>query len=90
MWKVEYSKDSIKTLKKLNHHIIKFIQNKIKNVTDWLNNKADLTIDLKKLKGDWEGYYRIRAGRLRIIISFLEEERIVRIHLIDFRGDVYK
>lgn len=30
-------------------------------------NIQDVNIDLKKLVGDWEGYYRIRIGKMRII-----------------------
>jgi mRNA interferase RelE/StbE len=50
----------------------------------------NINIDLKKLGGEWEGYYRIRKGRLRIIFEPNKNERILFVEKIDFRGDVYK
>jgi len=51
---------------------------------------GDVNIDLKKLVGDWEGYYRLRKGRLRIIFEVNKNEKVLFIERIDFRGDVYK
>ncbi len=50
----------------------------------------NLNIDLKKLSGDWEGYYRLRRGKLRVLFSLNKNERVIFIERIDFRGDVYR
>ena len=34
----------------------------------------DVNINLKKLGGDWEGYYRLRKGKLRIIFEVKKTE----------------
>ena len=47
-------------------------------------------IDVKKLKGKWEGYHRIRFGKIRIILKVNFETRRVFVDTIDYRGDVYK
>ena len=49
-------------------------------------------IDLVKMRGEFEGYFRIRKNDLRIIFSIAEYENeiIVTIKNIDFRGSVYK
>jgi mRNA-degrading endonuclease RelE of RelBE toxin-antitoxin system len=50
----------------------------------------DVNIDIKKLKGDWEGFYRIRYGKVRILLDFEFEEYRVHIERIDWRGGAYK
>lgn len=49
------------------------------------------SIDLKQLKGDLKGFYRIKVGKIRIVFEVADQQ--IEIHLIvndiDFRGDVY-
>lgn len=45
---------------------------------------------MKKLKGSWAGYYRIRKGKIRIIFDVDYKNKAVFIEKIDFRGDVYE
>ncbi len=53
-------------------------------------NNQDINIDIKELKGKFQGLYRIRKGDLRIIFRYYKGEiHIVNIEKIDFRGDVY-
>ncbi|HDH04008.1 MAG TPA: type II toxin-antitoxin system RelE/ParE family toxin [Candidatus Campbellbacteria bacterium] len=49
----------------------------------------DLNVDIKKLKGKWTGFYRIRIGKLRIIAEFNFDNFSVLIEEIDWRGRVY-
>ena len=50
----------------------------------------DVNIDLKKLVGNWEGYYRIRIGKMRIIFDMSKEGKEIFVEKVDHRGDVYK
>jgi mRNA-degrading endonuclease RelE of RelBE toxin-antitoxin system len=50
----------------------------------------DVNVDVKKLKGSWAGYYRIRKGKIRIIFDVDYKNKAVFIEKIDYRGDVYK
>jgi len=47
-------------------------------------------IDIKKMKGDWEGFYRVRSGKTRIILSIYIDREEIYIERIGFRGDVFK
>lgn len=47
-------------------------------------------IDIKKLKGKWLGFYRIKRGDLRIIASFDFDNYRVLVEEIDWRGNAYK
>ena len=48
------------------------------------------SIDVKKLWGEWAGYYRIRKGTLRIIFMMDVTEHVIFVERVDFRGNVYK
>ena len=47
------------------------------------------SLDVAKLKGS-KNKYRIRKGRFRIVYEVIWEQKVVLIHRVDFRGDVYK
>jgi len=47
-------------------------------------------LNIRKLKGEWQGFYRIRVGRIRIILRIDRNEKTIFVYDIDFRGDVYK
>ena len=51
---------------------------------------AVVTVDLKSLSGKWEGCYRIRTGKIRIIFSMNVETRYILVEIIDTRGSAYK
>ncbi len=52
----------------------------------------DVNVDVKSLKGELQGKYRIRKGKIRIIIEIQEKEVIIQsiVEDIDFRGNIYK
>lgn len=50
----------------------------------------NININIKKLKGQWLGFYRIRKGKLRIIAEFDFDNFSVLIEQIDWRGGAYK
>lgn len=51
---------------------------------------GSINIDIKKLKGAWRGFYRIRTGRVRLIVEFDFANSVVFIEEADWRGNVYK
>ena len=52
--------------------------------------KKDVNIDVTKMVGVWEGFYRIRLGDLRIILLVDYERHVIFVDRIGPRGDVYK
>ncbi len=86
-WTIEYSREA--------EHFIQTegIQDEVKRQIEGFLRKLrgeSVNIDAKKLKGKWEGYFRIRKGRLRIVFSIDTNSRSLYVERIDFRGDVYK
>ena len=86
-WRIEYSRDAGKFIDKQDVHTE--VTEELKKFLIKMKG-GSVNIDLKKLVGDWEGYYRLRKGKLRIIFEVNKNERVLFVEKIDFRGDVYK
>ena len=90
MWQFAFSKDAEKSLKRLPEKLSNLIIQRIKNIGDWLDDKKELVVDIRKLHGEWEGFYRLRIGKIRVILSIDEENELINIYGIGYRGDIYK
>jgi len=86
-WKVEYSKEAKKFINDQN--IWSEVRSSIRKFLEKIKGK-NINIDLKKLVGDWEGYYRIRIGKVRVIFDIVKENRMIFVEKVDYRGKVYK
>jgi mRNA interferase RelE/StbE len=86
-WQINYSRSALKFIDQQNIRddvkelLIKFLRK--------IEGKA-ANVDLKKLDGDWEGYYRVRKQKIRIIFEIHKTEKIIYVEKVDFRGSVYK
>ena len=88
MWKIEISNQTDKFIKRENiddNELLSLIQKFI----NYLKGE-DENINIKKLKGKWLGFHRIRFGRMRIIVKVDFKYKVVFIDRMDYRGDVYK
>jgi mRNA interferase RelE/StbE len=86
-WKINYSRYAENFLKKndirddIRRDLVKFLK-KMRG--------ESINIDVKKLKGSWKDYYRLRRGKVRIIFDVDYKDRSLFVEKIDFRGEVYK
>lgn len=87
-WKVDFSSSSLKFLSE-NNLREDFILEKLKFALRRFQGE-DVNIDIRKLKGEWQGFYGIRSGRLRIVVEFQFDLQRAYIEAIDWRGNVYK
>ena len=86
-WTINYSRDARRFFEKEDIHV-KVTEELRKFLTK--TRGEDINIDVKKLKGDWKGYYRLRKGKLRIIFDMDFNNRSLFVEKIDFRGGIYK
>lgn len=86
-WRVDYSKDAEKFIQKQN--IRTKIREEIRKLLIRMKGE-NVNINLKKLDGDWEGYYRLRKGKIRIIFEVNKTQKAIFIEKVDFRGNIYK
>ncbi len=47
-------------------------------------------LDIKSLKGDWKGFFRMRVGKVRVVFTIDPEADELQVYDIDFRGNIYK
>ncbi len=47
-------------------------------------------LDIKKMKGEWEGFYRLRSGKIRVVFTIEIDSANIEVHLIGYRGDIHK
>ena len=69
---VIFRKPAIKFLKKSNYEEIEKIRESIKSIAIAVEEPGIIPfteLDIKKMKGDWKGYYRLRVGKNRIIFA---------------------
>lgn len=88
MWKINLSKQTdrfMRNKKIKDNEILSFI-NKFINYS----KGSDENIDVKRIKGKWKGYYRIRIGKVRIMLKVDFKEKIIFVDRMDYRGRVYK
>jgi mRNA interferase RelE/StbE len=81
----------------VHRHAVNYLQRlpkatkqRIKNILKQLEKDPLDQPGIKHMVGEWAGYHRLRAGKLRIIYWFDENEDIVYVDHIGTRGDVYK
>ncbi len=88
-WKISFSRDADDFLRK-NHALSEAVVIELIRRTIKMFAGERINVDVKKLKGEWLGFYRIRKGKARIIASFDFDNFYVFVEKIDWRGDVYK
>lgn len=86
-WTVEYSKRAISFIEE--QGIEANVRNSIRDFILKISGSS-INVDAKKLKGEWSGYYRIRKGKIRIILKLDSATGAVFVDIVDFRGSVYK
>ena len=87
-WRIDTSKNAEKFLKE-NHPAKEELFELVKRAIQYFRGER-VNIDIRKLKGRWKGFYRIRKGKLRIIAEFDFENSVIFVEEIDWRGNVYK
>lgn len=68
------------------------IRNEFKNsIKSLVNNEHPEKVNVKKLKGKYQGYYRIAIGSYRIIYTLIQGKIVVvNVVMAGSRGDIYK
>ena len=87
-WEFEFSRQSLKFLKKNNiteDEVTGAVRLGIRRLSKELVN-----IDLKKLNPPYEGYYRVRVGKIRITFVPYFHRSTVEIAEVEWRGSAYK
>ena len=90
---VKFRKQAVKFLQKANSEDVTKIQNQLNQLLIAIEQQGIIPfteLDIKKMRGDWEGFYRLRVGKMRVIFIVDFDSAELEIHTIGTRGDVYK
>lgn len=73
---VLFSKRAIKFLKKFDSQTAERVRQKILQLHSTLETDRIILfteLDIKKLKGQWESYFRLRVGQIRVIFNLRQQ-----------------
>lgn len=86
-WDIEYSRHADKFIKRedISLEVRELIENFLKKMRG-----EPISVDVKKLRGKWKGYLRIKKGKLRVIFMVSFQDKVLYVDRVDFRGNVYK
>jgi mRNA interferase RelE/StbE len=90
---IRFRKKAIKFLEKANSEDVENIREQINQLAIAVEELGVIPfteLDIKKMKGDWEGFYRLRVGKNRVIFTLDSDSRDIEVYVIGARGDVYK
>lgn len=88
MWQIKLSKQATTFAEQeriTDDRVLAFVKKTINYAHGQTEN-----LDIKKMKGVWKGYHRVRMGKIRMILRMDFDKHTVFIDRIDFRGKVYK
>lgn len=85
MYKILLHNKTAKVYKKLDDKTIA----RINRAIDTLKENPFYGKDIKRLRGELKGKYRLRVGEYRIIYRVEEEDKVVILEDIKLRGKVY-
>lgn len=90
---VKFRKQAVKFLQKANSEDVAKIQSQLNQLLTAIEQKGIIPfteLDIKKMRGDWEGFYRLRVGKMRVIFIVDFDSSQLEVYTIGARGDVYK
>lgn len=90
---LNFSKNALKFLKKLSDKDTEKVRNKILQLLNSVEESGLVPsgeLDIKTLEEEWQGFLRMRVGKIRIIFTVDVEQDELQIYDIGFRGDIYK
>jgi mRNA interferase RelE/StbE len=91
---LRFAPQTKKEFKSLDRGVQKFILDSLDELTlnysdDYENELLKLQ-RLKKLKGEWSGFYRLRLRSYRVIYEKIEEKLIIHVVRVAHRKDAYQ
>ena len=89
---VKFRKQAVKFLQKASAEDVAKIQGALRQLVVTVEEQGIIPfndLDIKKMKGEWEGFYRLRVGKNRVIFTVRIDSGEVDVYTIGARGDVY-
>lgn len=85
MYEVRILRPAVRELERLDRAARRRVVTRI----HWLAKNVE-SMRLTALKGPLRGLYKLRCGDYRVVYEILQEERLIVVHAIGHRGDIYR
>ncbi len=91
-WRIKIHRRANRFLEGLPEDKRRSVEEKLRELVDALGRGVlpYRRLDIRKLKGEWEGFLRLRVGDIRIIFRIDFESKTIYIYHIHYRESVYK
>ncbi|GEM_PF-323628 len=91
-WTIKFHKNAKKFLRNLEERKRNRILHRLKELRESLSKGVIpwKRLHIRKLRGEWEGYLRMRVGEIRIIFEVDIRNKVLWIYHIHYREKVYQ
>ncbi len=91
-WRIRIHRRANRFLESLSEDRRRSVEEKLRELVDSLERGVlpYQRLDIRRLKGEWESFLRLRVGDIRIIFRIGFESKIIYIYHIHYRESVYK
>jgi mRNA interferase RelE/StbE len=90
---IKFRKPAVKFIEKAAPDTLNPIQEKLNQLVTTVEEQSIIPfteLDIKQMKGKWEGFYRLRVGKVRLIFTVDVTSGDIEVYAIGSRGDIYK
>jgi len=90
---IKFRKQAIKFIDKADPDTLNRIQEKLNQLLISVEEQSIVPfaeLDIKQMKGEWEGFYRLRIGKIRLIFTVDTVSGDIEVYAAGNRGDIYK
>lgn len=90
---IKFRKQAIKFIEKADPDTLNRIQEKLSQLLTTVEEQSLIPfteLDIKQMKGEWEGFYRLRVGNVRLIFTVDFSSGDIEVYAIGSRGNIYK
>jgi mRNA interferase RelE/StbE len=88
MWKIKYTDEAIKQLKKLPKIYRKKILLKLKELS--YLERPNFHPRVRFLTGPLKKFFRLKVAKIRVIFQLVHKEKVIIVFTVLFRKDAYK
>jgi len=84
-YKVEFRREAVDDLRHLDKAVVQRILRRLR----WLSDNFD-TVTPEALSAEFKGLFKLRVGSYRVIYKVKRIERLLTIHFVGHRKDIYR
>ncbi len=91
-WHVKIHRKALHFLESLPENRRRLVEGKLEELVEALEHGVlpYRRLDIRRLRGEWEGFLRLRVGNIRVIFKLEFDSKTIYIYHIHYRKSIYK